>query len=895
MDQSKVYNPIGQYDIYQPHLQLPIELCLKKIRTKIINTSNEPANSAPIETSGDSLNIFDHSMGKRRKTNEKDGLFYYLTHKPHEKAYENGGGGTRSLFISQNSINNNNIGNVSLNIDGMNNDSLNNKLRTRNLRMLICVTMNNENREDLEITLNGIHENLKSFTDVNCCDEDIAVVVIIDGLNKMHDSVHSLFLKHDKQMNIPKNKRLSFREQIFKNPENDKFRKFAAFPRDSLYCYQLTLKPDGNNDFNFLNTFLCVKMQSTGTLASHLWFFRGFCEMFNPFYCVLTKAGVRAGPQSIFEIFRTFEGDPQVGGLCGYTTFTPEPIYDKFGVLADKETLSKIDEMSSLFSEVFDIQRAQCFDNIFLQILEKPFESFFGFMSVLDSNLAGFRWDALRKRRDCKNILDDVYLKTVLDNDYVKSKAFSFNKATLYLAEDRMMCLEIFNRKNFILKYIPKVISSVDPIKNLPNYLNEQRKIINREWFSMRHIMKTCWRDIILGEHGVFRKMFFFVFLCFKLVEMLTTYLSCGVFFAFIYYFCDEIVGQFRVYKTVSIGDLSGAFLLILSLLFGGFLFYSSSYRVKERVDKFTFYGTCIMLFNLIFFAYLLYLIVATLIMRTKIINNSLGVAYVDQINSIPELRQLVLINYEPKYPNIRSCMSVKPVYKEKIIENVISIFYPDYLLYLLIINYGIQLFILFITSTKAILYDAFISLKDYLFYWPIFKIMNIVYAFSNIDELTFDNLEGGIKMETCSNVSTQANLFKLNYIYKWSILDMFVSYSLIILFRSYIFKKWFLIGITAYFTLGTLLKTCIAIIYLLKYYIIDRTLYYLRILDKKKEYIANTYLVKNYLASHINREIQSNSMIYNISNQFNHQNKNPIISSNQVKIKNCLKINFCK
>ena len=85
--------------------------------------------------------------------------------------------------------------------------------------------------------------------------------------------------------------------------------------------------------------------------------------MFNPDYCVLMKAGVRPDSSSLFEIFRTFEGDDKLGGLCGYTTLTPEPIFDKFGVREDQELVKNIDFLTRFMTMFFDIQNAQVFNN----------------------------------------------------------------------------------------------------------------------------------------------------------------------------------------------------------------------------------------------------------------------------------------------------------------------------------------------------------------------------------------------------------------------------------------------------------------------------------------------------------------------------------------------------
>jgi len=61
-------------------------------------------------------------------------------------------------------------------------------------------------------------------------------------------------------------------------------------------------------------------------------------------------------------------------------------------------------------------------------------------------------------------------LKSVLDPSFTRDpKRYTLEVANLLLAEDRILSLEIFARKdrNFILKYIPDAIAYTDPVKFL--------------------------------------------------------------------------------------------------------------------------------------------------------------------------------------------------------------------------------------------------------------------------------------------------------------------------------------------------------------------------------------------------------------------------------------------
>lgn len=48
-----------------------------------------------------------------------------------------------------------------------------------------------------------------------------------------------------------------------------------------------------------------------------MWFFRGYCEMFQPDYCALIDCGTIAESTALFKFFESMEGDKSIGGVCG--------------------------------------------------------------------------------------------------------------------------------------------------------------------------------------------------------------------------------------------------------------------------------------------------------------------------------------------------------------------------------------------------------------------------------------------------------------------------------------------------------------------------------------------------------------------------------------------------
>lgn len=51
--------------------------------------------------------------------------------------------------------------------------------------MLICVCMYNEGKSAINLTLNGIYENLQSLEDEGIAADEIGVVLIQDGILKL--------------------------------------------------------------------------------------------------------------------------------------------------------------------------------------------------------------------------------------------------------------------------------------------------------------------------------------------------------------------------------------------------------------------------------------------------------------------------------------------------------------------------------------------------------------------------------------------------------------------------------------------------------------------------------------------------------------------------------------
>jgi len=141
-------------------------------------------------------------------------------------------------------------------------------------------------------------------------------------------------------------------------------------------------------------------------------------------------------------------------------------------------------------------------------ILDKPFESMFGFINVLPGAFSGYRWEALKRDDNNESVLDS-YLKTVLEQDH---KFLNLEEANMYLAEDRILCLKIYSKfgKRYKLRYIPTASAVVDPVTNTVNLMGQRRRWINGSWFALEYVLKAK-RDAYRSKHTLY-ELFWFKF-----------------------------------------------------------------------------------------------------------------------------------------------------------------------------------------------------------------------------------------------------------------------------------------------------------------------------------------------------------------------------------------------
>ena len=209
-------------------------------------------------------------------------------------------------------------------------------------------------------------------------------------------------------------------------------------PKNILHMWQVTtwdlgLEEDILKGRRMHITF-AVKHRNDGKINSHRWFFQGICKYLKPELCLMLDIGTRMDDYALLKLYAHMKADPNCGGCCGE-------------IEVDLETPNE-GGMGT-----FLLQAAQFFEYKLGHTPDKACESFFGFTQVLPGAYSLFRWDAI------KGEPLEAFFKNV-----TSTAIPTCSEANEYLAEDRIMCLQIYIKKlnKYKLAYVPDAKAFTD-------------------------------------------------------------------------------------------------------------------------------------------------------------------------------------------------------------------------------------------------------------------------------------------------------------------------------------------------------------------------------------------------------------------------------------------------
>lgn len=312
---------------------------------------------------------------------------------------------------------------------------------TRETELFICITMYNEDEYGFTRTMHAVMKNISHFCSRNRSRtwgemgwQKIVVCIVSDGREKIHlrtlDALAAMGV---------------YQHGIAKNYVNQK--------AVQAHVYEYTTQVSLDSDLKFKGAekgivpcqmIFCLKEKNQKKLNSHRWFFNAFGKALNPNVCILLDVGTRPAGTALYHLWKAFDTDSNVAGACG-----------------------EIKAMKGRWGRnlLNPLVASQNFEYKLSNILDKPLESVFGYITVLPGALSAYRYHALQNDETGHGPLSQYFKGETLHGQH--ADVFTAN---MYLAEDRILCWELVAKRGerWVLKYVKGCTGETDVPGKLP-------------------------------------------------------------------------------------------------------------------------------------------------------------------------------------------------------------------------------------------------------------------------------------------------------------------------------------------------------------------------------------------------------------------------------------------
>lgn len=298
------------------------------------------------------------------------------------------------------------------------------RMYNRHTELLIAITYYNEDKTLLARTLHGTMKNIRDIANLKRSQfwdkggpawQKIVVCLVFDGIDNVDKSVFDVLAT----VGI-------YQDGILKKDVNGKETVAHIFE----YTSQISVTPDhhlvrpgtGKETDNLppVQFIFCLKQKNSKKINSHRWLFNAFGRILNPEVAILIDAGTKPGPRSLLSLWEAFYNDKDLGGACG-----------EIHAMLGKRGRALLNPLVAI----------QNFEYKISNVLDKPLESAFGYVSVLPGAFSAYRYRAVAGRP----------LEQYFHGDHTLSKALgkkgidgmNIFKKNMFLAEDRILCFEL--------------------------------------------------------------------------------------------------------------------------------------------------------------------------------------------------------------------------------------------------------------------------------------------------------------------------------------------------------------------------------------------------------------------------------------------------------------------
>ncbi|KAG8980226.1 Chitin synthase, class 2 [Tulasnella sp. JGI-2019a] len=380
----------------------------------------------------------------------------------------------------------------------------------RHTELLIAITSYNEDKILYARTLHGVMLNIRDMCKTKSSKywkqssengqfgwQKITVALIVDGLEPMDKSVLDVLATVGVYQDGVMKKQVDGKDTVAHIFEYTTQLSVDASP-------QLVL-PHGDDPNNLVpvQIIFVAKAKNQKKINSHRWLFNGIGKMLNPEICVLIDAGTKPGHKSIYYLWEAFYNDENLGGACG-------------------EIHAMINKGLKLLNPLV---AAQNFEYKMSNILDKPLESSFGYVSVLPGAFSAYRYRAIQGKPMEQYFHGDHSLADRLGKKGINGMNI-FTK-NMFLAEDRILCFELVAKAGakWTLTYVKPSKAETDVPEQAAELIGQRRRWLNGSFAASVYALIHFF-DIYKSNHGIIRMVFFHIQAIYNVVNLVFSWFA---------------------------------------------------------------------------------------------------------------------------------------------------------------------------------------------------------------------------------------------------------------------------------------------------------------------------------------------------------------------------------
>ena len=382
----------------------------------------------------------------------------------------------------------------------------------RHTELLIAITYYNEDKVLTCRTLHGVMQNIRDIVNLKHTEfwnrggpawQKIVVCLVFDGIDPCDKNVLDVLATVGVYQDGVMKKDVDGRETIAHI--------FEYTTQLSVTPNQMLIQPKENDATALppVQMIFCLKQKNSKKINSHRWLFNAFGRILNPEVCILLDAGTKPSHKSLLALWEAFYNDKDLGGACGEIHALLGPQWRKL---------------------VNPLVAAQNFEYKISNILDKPLESSFGYVSVLPGAFSAYRYRAIMGRPLEQYFHGDHTLSAQLGKKGIEG--MNIFKKNMYLAEDRILCFELVAKAGckWHLTYVKASKGETDVPEGAPEFIGQRRRWLNGSFaasiYSLVHFSR-----FYKSSHNVLRMLVFHVQLLYNLFTVILSWFALASYY----------------------------------------------------------------------------------------------------------------------------------------------------------------------------------------------------------------------------------------------------------------------------------------------------------------------------------------------------------------------------